>query len=317
MKIAPLSLLVSLLVLVLAPGCSPALLQMEQSKTPPVAITLTATEASQTTPTVKREITRVSGVALEETHPGEPNGIPQTIHDQTCKETAASKRAGGGDDYSDGRFERPFDREMNYLLALDIVRADLYRPADGWLYFTIKLETAPADAPAVYGIELDTNIDGRGDYLIQVSAPFSEGWSETDTRMWWDSDGDVGGQVINRSDPRGFKGSGFESLKIDSATGKNDGQLWSRSIEHGLQIALNNKWVGGKDGKFTWKPYSDGNPYSATYYDLDDYYLLNQAGSPLIGERDYPLKAVFAYDNTCRGLSGLTPSGSEQGVCPR
>ncbi len=317
MKNSPLLFLVFLLALISAAGCSPALLRMEQSKTPPATATVRAAETSRTTPTVEKKVTRVSGVSLGETRPGEPVGTPQTIHDQTCAETAASKRAPGGDDYSDGRFERPFDRDMNYAPSLDIVRGDLFRPDDGWLYFIITLVSGPTAGSTVYGIELDTNIDGRGDYLIQVTAPVSETWSESGVKMWWDSDGDVGGQAINRSDPRGFKGSGFEASKINPETGKNIGQLWSRSSEYGIQIALNGKWVGGKEGKFTWKPYSDGNSYSTTFYDLDDYFLLEQAGSPLIGERDYPLKAVFAYDNTCRGLSGLTPSGSEQGVCPR
>lgn len=298
-------------------SCSPSLSQMEQTTTPFAITTLSPTPESIVTPTLEKIVTRVSGVELEDPRPGEPKGIPQTIHDQTCSETAASKRAPGGDEYSNGRFERPFDRDMVYLPALDLVRGDLFRSEDGWVYFTIILVSEPAAGTAVYGVELDTNIDGRGDYLIQVSAPTSEIWSEAGAKMWWDSDGDVGGQVVNRSDPRGFKGSGFESLKINSAAGKNSGQLWTKSIPHGLQIALNSQWVGGKDGKFTWKPYSDGNPYSTTFYDLDDYFLLDQAGSPLIGEHNYPLKAVAAYDNTCKGLSGLTPSGSEQGVCPQ
>lgn len=298
-------------------ACSPILSQHREKSTVEPTTTVEIVEVQQTPDaTSQKKITPVSGAALSDVRPGEPRGSAQIIHDQTCAATAGSKRAAGGDEYSDGRFERPFDREMNYLPALDISRGMLVRSNDGWNYFTIVLEAAPLPPPAVYGIELDLNIDGRGDYLIQISAPTVTEWMESGIKMWWDSDGDVGGQVINRSDPRGNKGSGFESVKIDTATGKHAGQIWSRLIENGVQIALKDQWVGGKDGKFTWKPYTDGSPFSPSQYDLNDYYLLAEAGSPLIGERDYPLKVIHSMDNTCRGLSGLTPSGAEQGVCP-
>lgn len=303
--------------LIFCAGCSPILAQRDQKTTPsqtqPIenGITLQSPVSSPVS-----KITQVSGVDRTDTLPGEPQGSAQVIHDQTCASTASAKKAPGGDEYTIGRFERPFDCNMVYQPALDIVKAELFRPSYGWVYFRISLETAPAPPPAVYGIELDLNIDGRGDYLIQAAAPATNQWSESGIKMWWDSDGDVGGQVINRSDPKGYKGSGFESLKIDAASKKNSGQVWSRLIDSGLEIALNEDWVGGAQGKFTWKPYTDGNPFPTSQYDLNDYYLFDQAGSPIVGDREYPLKAVCALDNTCRGLSGLTPSGSEQGVCP-
>jgi hypothetical protein len=307
----------TIFLLLIITGCSPILAQkvQETSMLQPIAA---VTNKAESTPvsTPVRKITQVAGFQQIETHPGEPQGAAQIIHDQTCASTAQNKQAPGGDEYTIGRFERPFDREMGYLPALDIVRAELTRPLDGWVYFKITLEAAPTPSSAVYGIELDLNIDGRGDYLIQVASPTRSEWAESGIKMWWDSDGDVGGQVINRSDPMGNKGSGFESQKINSDVKKNTGQIWSRLIDLGLEIAIKEDLIGGKQGKFTWKPYTDGNPFPPSQYDLNDYYLLTKAGSPILGERDYPLKAVFAVDNTCRGLSGLMPSGSEQGVCP-
>ena len=122
--------------------------------------------------------------------------------------------------------------------------------------------------------------------------------------------------MVNRSDPKGYKGSGFESLKIDADSGKNRGQVWSRLKAKELQIALKEEWIGGRQGKFTWQPIADGNPFPPSQYDINDYYVLKKAGTPILGETYYPVRQVFALDNTCRGLSGLTPSGSEQGVCP-
>ncbi|GAP20460.1 hypothetical protein ADM99_00135 [Leptolinea tardivitalis] len=301
----------------LVEGCSPILAQQERESRKPKTPTVTSTQPPISfTMTPMMDLTPVSGVTLSDFKPGDPHGTPQIIYDQTCVSTSAEHKAPGGDDYTQGRFERPFDKEMNYLPSLDIVRAELVRSGYGWDYFTIVLEAEPASSPVVYGLELDLNIDGRGDFLIQLPAPTSSTWTETGVKMFWDSDGDVGGRVINRSDPHGYKGSGFESIKIDANAGKTRGQIWSRLISNGLQIAVAENLTGGKNSKFSWKPYTDGNPFPPTWYDIDDYFTMEQAGSAIVGDLDYPLKAVYTVDNTCRGLSGLTPSGNEQGVCP-
>ena len=87
-------------------------------------------------------------------------------------------------------------------------------------------------------------------------------------------------------------------------------------MENGIQIAVTDDLLGGPDGKFTWQPFSEGQVYPTSQYDLNDYYLPQKAGSAIAGDINYPLKEIFALDNTCKGLSGLTPSGDEQGVCP-
>jgi hypothetical protein len=297
-------------------SCSPILAQKAlRTPTVPAVVSTMPVEQPTSTPNVRQ----VGGAELFSKSPGEPQGNPEIIHDQSSTSTAAQKRAFGGDEYSLGRFERPFTQKMDYIPALDIVRAEMIRHTDNWIYFTILLEDAPAPPPAVYGLELDLNIDGRGDLLIQVPAPASQEWTEDGIKVWWDSDGDVGGRVITRSDTPGYRGSGFETLKINSVSGLNPGKVWSRlspSSTHSLQIAVLEELIGGNKGKFSWKPYTYGVPFPPSQYDLNDYYPLEQAGSPLIGERDYPLKAVYAVDNTCKRLSGLSPSGREQGVCP-
>ena len=298
-------------------GCSPILAEKAQRTPTIVNVPVTITPQKQLTATPKIKL--VGGAELSIRRPGEPQGEAQVIYDQSSASTAAQKKAFGGDDYSLGRFERPFTRQMEYIPGLDIVRAELNRPGDNWVYFTILLEGVPLPPPAMYGVELDLNIDGRGDLLVQVSTPTSTEWAESGIKVWWDSDGDVGGRLIARSDSPVYRGSGYETLKIDAASGHEPGKVWSRlstTSEHSLQIAVLEELVGGKDGKFTWKPYADGVPFPPSQYDINDYYPLEQAGSPLIGEHDYPVKAVYAIDTTCRGLSGLAPSGREQGVCP-
>jgi hypothetical protein len=298
-------------------GCSPILTQKAQRTPTIVLATETSMPEKQFTATPKVRL--VGGAELSSKRPGESKGESQVIYDQSSASTAAQKKAFGGDDYSLGRFERPFTRQMEYIPGLDIVRSELNRPGDGWVYFSIILEDVPLPPPALYEIELDLNIDGRGDLLIQAVTPTSTDWAESGIKTWWDSDADVGGRMIGRSDSPVYRGSGFETLKIDASIGRDPGKVWSRlstTSEHLLQIAILEELLGGKVGKFTWKPYADGVPFPASLYDINDYFPLDQAGSPLIGERDYPLKDVHDIDNTCRGLSGLTPSGREQGVCP-
>jgi hypothetical protein len=311
------SLLYMVFLAILSAGCSPILAQREQlaSQIPTLNTTpLAPTGTPVVTPTIKG--TPSGGASLAETRPGDPHGNPQVIYDQDCRQTALEKKAPGGDEFANGRFERPFDQAMAYLPALDIEKAELVRPENGWAYFSIYLADKPAASPAVYGIEVDLNIDGRGDYLIQFPAPSGPEWAEDGVKMWWDSDGDVGGNLINRNDPKGFRGSGFESLKIDSDSGENSGKVWTRLLKNGIQIAVNQELLGGSDGKFTWQPFTMGMPYPPSQFDLNDYYPAAKAGSAIAGDMNYPIKELYAIDNTCKGLSGLTPSGAEQGVCP-
>ncbi len=302
---------------ILISGCSPILAQREMlANQPPVESATPGQTANKVTAAPTSIVTPGSGASLIELQPGTPHGTAQVIHDQVCRQTAAEKKASGGDEFTNGRFERPFDQEMNYLPAVDIERAELVRPENEWAYFSIFLEEPPAVSPAMYGIQLDLNIDGRGDYLIAFPAPASPEWVEDNIKMNWDSDGDVGGMVINRADPKGFKGSGFEAIRIDTAAGKNKGKIWIRLMEKGIQIAVHEDILGGKDPRFTWQPFAESQPYPPSQFDLNDYFSPSKAGSATAGDTNYPLKELFGIDNTCKGLSGLTPSGTEQGVCP-
>ena len=82
------------------------------------------------------------------------------------------------------------------------------------------------------------------------------------------------------------------------------------------KLHLRHTIVGGEKGKFIWRPFTDGAPFSEREYDLQVNYTLEQAGSPLKGEPYYPLKDVYAVDNTCRVASGFDATGYEPGICP-
>jgi hypothetical protein len=50
--------------------------------------------------------------------------------------------------------------------------------------------------------------------------------------------------------------------------------------------------------------------------DYVDQFTNQQAGSPVRSNPYYPLKALYAIDNTCRQAYGFVPTGYEPQLCP-
>ena len=90
---------------------------------------------------------------------------------------AAQQRVMGGDSFLAGFFERPFNQDMKtYFASLDIKQAGLNRDAT-WTYATLTLAgpSAQGGLPGDYGLEMDVNRDGRGEFLIMAAAA-GTGW---------------------------------------------------------------------------------------------------------------------------------------------
>jgi len=62
-----------------------------------------------------------------------------------------------------------------------------------------------------------------------------------------------------------------------------------------------------------WAFVEDAHP---EWFDHNDRFTLEEAGSPLKDNDHYPLAGFAAVDNTCRALSGLAPTGQLPGMCP-
>lgn len=71
--------------------------------------------------------------------PGAGTGKEQVIHDQVNVSKADQKTAVGGEQYSAGRYERPFNKDMVYLPYLDIVKSTLQREDADFIYVTIQV----------------------------------------------------------------------------------------------------------------------------------------------------------------------------------
>jgi hypothetical protein len=253
--------------------------------------------------------------------PGSGTGKEQVIYDQVNTTNGDEKRALGGEQYRDGRFERPFDKDMNYLPYLDIVKSTMQREDPEFIFVTIQLPqpvSANEDKPAFYGLELDTNLDGRSEYLLLASKPLNSEWSVNGVNVWKSSSAD--NPVTGKGEPIPVTGSqGFDVEMFFTGKGSDGDLAWVRVSPDNpdtVELAFKKSLVGGEKGKFVWRPVTDGAGFSSTLYDLNVSFTLEQAGSPLKDSLFYPLKEVYAVDSTCRVASGYEPTGYEAGLCP-
>jgi hypothetical protein len=186
------------------------------------------------------------------------------------------------------------------------------------MYVTIFLEGgAPADAEPTYGVEVDTDLDGHGDWL--VTGPLSEGtdWSTDGVRACRDANGDVGGPTAMRSDTPNASRDGYEDCVFENGYGISPDEAWIRrdpGHSDRVQIAFMFSLIGS-DGEFMWGAWADEGVKEPGFFDYHDHFTFPEAGSPASNSSEYPLKALALVDNTCRWGYGFQPTGSEPGVC--
>ncbi|MEN6572186.1 MAG: SdrD B-like domain-containing protein [Anaerolineaceae bacterium] len=241
------------------------------------------------------------------------------ILDADSSAYAKSKRVAGGDNFDAGEFERPFNAETmdQYFPDLDIIEAGLRRSGD-WIYVTIKLAGMPKGSllSESYGVEIDVDADGRGDFLIIASKPGLM-WSVDGVSIWRDANRDVGGGIAVKAD--GSKtGDGFELQLFDSGKGFDTDAAWARVNPNdfsSVQIAFK-KTVIDNDKAFLWNAWAQDS-IQPSLFDYNDHFTLAEAGSPLPAQSGaYPLKKLSKVDNTCRWAAGFSPTGAEPGLCP-
>lgn len=131
--------------------------------------------------------------------------------DVTSVDTAPEKRAPYGDSYDINRLERPFTQDMVYIPDIDIASFSLSE--DGEFYFVSigLVGKNPNNLPDVqYAVELDTNLDSFGDFLIVATPPFSEEWTAENIKIFTDTNRDTAGNSASRSDAP-FSGNGYDT----------------------------------------------------------------------------------------------------------
>ncbi len=265
-----------------------------------------ATEEALPTPTVAHQI-----------QPSNPGSIKSFMTDRSSASLASERRA-NADNFDINLLERPFTTQvMDYQEHLDITRAELSM-GPPWVYVTIFLEgPPPAGSEAAYGVEVDLDIDGHGDWLILADAPPDSVWTTDGVRACRDADADVGGPTAMISDNPNSARDGYEKCVFDSGYGIGPDEAWiRRDPGHAdrIQIAFLYSLIGN-DGEFMWGAWSDETIKDPTWFDYHDHFTLVEAGSPASESSQYPLKTMASLDNTCRWAYGFTPTGSEPGVC--
>ncbi|MGA2505322.1 MAG: hypothetical protein ABSG01_14655 [Anaerolineales bacterium] len=250
-----------------------------------------------------------------------PAGSLSEITDRNTSAFATQKRTNGGDSYVTNLYERPFNANSmdTYFPDLDITRARLFQDSQ-WTYISIYV-VGPNPAggmPGDYGVEVDLNMDGRGDVLVMAANP-GTAWSTDGVGAWLDKNHDVGSTHPIQSDPPATT-DGYETQVFNSGVGADPDTAWARispSDPNIVQIAFKSSLINDND-KFMWGAWTmNASMFNPGWFDYNDHFTNAEAGSPLVElTQYYPIKALAEVDNTCRWAVGFVPTGDEPGVCP-
>jgi hypothetical protein len=288
--------------------------------TEPVASTTEAPPVSEASaePTVEPTATAEHKIKPGEL-PEEPSGV---VGDQDSSITADDNRAPGGDRFTFTRFERPFNSQAmdEYYPYIDIQEGTVYMD-DVWIYVSIvmKNDEASRELKGKYGIEIDYDIDGNGEWLILASNPLSTEWVTDGVSAWFDTNDDVGGESPAVTDEHPLTDNGFETQEFGDGTGGDPDLAWVRISEANpnvVQLAIKVDVLKGSK-RFLAGLWAGEENLDPALFDLSDHFTHEQAGAALI-ELDifYPIKEISALDNTCRMAIGFQPNGKEPGICP-
>ena len=224
-----------------------------------------------------------------------------------------------GDQFFINRYERPWTREMGeYRGYLDIIRANLkFNPP--WFYVQIfTAEPLPDASAAVYAMELDLDIDGRGDFLITVPHPPGEEWTVEGVKVLEDTNEDVGGvvPVLTEVLPPDYTGNGYDQVVFQGGRGSDPDLAWVRlnpEEPNSLEIAFKADLTGGTG--YLWTIWADEGLRDPSLADYNDQFTFPEAGSPFPDHRFHPIQEIYLLDTTCRSWYGLDPVGDEVGLC--
>lgn len=245
-------------------------------------------------------------------------GAGKLVYDVSSEDTAPEKRAPYGDSYDINRLERPFLQDMTYVSDLDIVTYTVSQD-DIWWYVSVQLIGQDPNNPLGidYGVVLDTNHDGFGDYIIWTHPPYTPAWDTSNVQIYQDTNHDTGGLSGEKSDAP-ITTDGYDKLIFNGGNGDADPDLaWARinaGFQATIQFAFKKSWSGNV---FMLGVIADAGLKDVGKLDYVDRFTEEQAGSPVKDKEYYPLKALYAVDNACREAFGFKPTGYEPQLCPR
>lgn len=228
----------------------------------------------------------------------------------------------GGDRFTFGRFERPFNAyDMDvYYSQIDIVDTKVFQD-DTWIFgvITLKELKASSSASEKYAIELDTDVNGKGDWLVITTKPESTEWTVKGVQVYQDANRDVGGEQPSLTDNVPPGGDGFETMVFDQGQGDDADSAWVRISPNNpntIEIAVKRS-VLGNPTSYMINMWAGTSLLAPELFDINDRFTHEQAGAADKGlEFFYPIKEVAEIDNSCRMAVGFIPTGAEAGICP-
>ena len=239
--------------------------------------------------------------------PAELPEIQQHLEDSDSSHYANEKCVLSGDNFLDNLYERPFtSQEMIYQPDLDITKVE-FTSDEEYFFFVLHLKKPnpkTKEINGIYGIEFDLDVDGRGD-LITLVDEFLSNWTNKGIAIYTDKDGDIGGPQPMVAD-ESYRGNGYDT-RIEP---KGMNSAYARILvgDHPiLQFAISRSMLN-EPQIFLWNAWADNGLKNVTVFDYNDSMGPSEAGSPMKDSKDYPLKALYNLDNTCR-----IPFGFEYG----
>jgi hypothetical protein len=178
-------------------------------------------------------------------------------------------------------------------------------------------DPASSQLNASYALELDLNLDGRGDLLVVANQPAQGDWSTDGVQVFQDPANDVGGNIPLQPEVLP-QGNGYEQKVFDAGQGADPDLAWARvdpAKPNVVWFAFKSTLINNAQ-KWMWGAWAQNGGLHPELFDYNDHFTLAQAGYPIPGNPNYPLKALAELDNTCRWAVGFNPSGNEPGLCP-
>ncbi|MGD8813309.1 MAG: hypothetical protein PVI78_02405 [Anaerolineales bacterium] len=227
----------------------------------------------------------------------------------------------GCDSWQVNQYERPFNagEQDRYYPDLDILSAALGR-SQHWFYVRLEIydvNPATEGLEGLYGLEMDLDLDGRGDVLITAEIMADENlddWSNQGVQAWKDTNNDVGNQLPMRPDPVRVA-DGYDLASLDPHTLSD--KVWVRATlgkPSFVEIAFSPDVVDGDDG-FKWWAWVDEGVSNPSGYDYHDFFAHNVAGDVYTWQPFFPSRALFSVDNTCAEFWGVAPPPGDPSVC--
>lgn len=245
--------------------------------------------------------------------PGNP-GSPEVTKDEIDTSNTAGQKLALGDSYRLGNFERPFTAQtMDYYQENDLIEVKISKD-DNFYYLVLDIAGPNKDTgilSATYGVEFDTDLDGRGDVLLFAKGNGSADWTIEGVAVYADTNNDVGGSrpVLPDTDD----GDGYDQVLFSINDLNDPDGAWQKAAGDQVYLAVKRTLVGGN--RFFWRAWADSGLADPAKFDYNDAFSEEQAGSPVKTGNFYPVDQLNLMDSTCWIAYNYAASGKELGGC--